>query len=491
MRWVLGLVFVGALAVVAATAGKDYLMRFTRPKVAEVSGPAGAALAQAQAAFQKGQFGQARSLLTPLNGSEPAVKVAFAELALAEADVEWLRVRLLGDETQRARAEQALASKIRVVQSALGTLDALGDADPRRRRVEVETLRLQGRLPAAREQIERVTIDPGDADASYALGMLDVAEADPPWGRVVSRLQQLVGHEGPWGHARPALVYALLRSGDATRAKSELDALVAAAPEHPLLADLQAAVGAAAAGTTVAVAGGVPAPGAASGASPSAQAVDSPAGADGALAGDVGGGIKGDVPMSFNARQLLEAAAAARASGDLAGARSKYQQALAASPGNLAALSGLGGVARLEGKYQEAKTFYDQVLDRNPDYAAALVGGADVRWLMGAREGAVVLYRKISAGNAFYSHAQHRIEEFEGKSGSAGAAPEPDTKTEAPKAPDEAPKTPAPETEPKPEAPKAESPKAETPAPEAPKPETAKPEAAKPDAPKGEPGKQE
>ncbi|HEX2735182.1 MAG TPA: tetratricopeptide repeat protein [Polyangiaceae bacterium] len=450
MRWVIGFVVLGGLAVVGGTVGKNYLMGFARPKesVAVVSA-ASPAVEQAQAAFQKGQYERARSGLEQLSGgnaTDPSVVRALMEITLAEADVEWLRLRIApaSDAEARAAMEHALTLKIRNVQSWLGKLDQMSVSDPTHGRAQIEVMRMQGRLPAARDQVERLGTDAKSNEMSYALAMLDLAEAEPAWSAVVSRLEQALVTEGPWGHSRPALIYASLRAGDAARARVELEKLSAAVPEHPLLAQLETFVGLA------------PAPTAA--ASASASANSEPALDLDAVVSNGGPQPKDDVNATYAARQLLDAASAARASGDLAGARSKYQQALNASPGNLAALSGLGGVARLEGKYQEAKGYYDQVLERNPDYPAAVVGGADVRWLMGNREGAVVLYRKVPAGNVFYSHAQHRIEEFEGKGPAEPGAGESPAGTPEPKpATDKSePKTgAAPGDAPKPDAPKA------------------------------------
>jgi tetratricopeptide (TPR) repeat protein len=416
--------------LLASTLGKDYLSRFARPKdvTSSAQGPAQGLIVEALAKLKDGQLEQAEAALARARseGASPLeVSFAQAKVSLARADLQWLRLQLLSSQPardglaeERASAERVLAERIREVQNALGPLDA-AQASPRRALLDIELLGLQGRVAAARQQVAGAMLDMGQPEVSFALAKLDLGEAEPAWTSVVSRLTTASEAEGGLGRARSALIYALARAGEPQKARAEHERLATLNSTHPLLDELERWLDARPVVGPDALASAE--------AERAALAADLPDSQDGAGSAEddsARGGAGRDAhrpALGSDARQLLEQAAAARASGDLAGARLKYEQALSASPGNLAVLSGLGGVARLEGKYQEAKGYYDQVLERNPDYVAALVGAADVRWLMGNREAAAALYERIPAGSPFHAHAQRRIAELRGSNKGASS----------------------------------------------------------------------
>src|SRR5690606_19878883 len=114
--------------------------------------------------------------------------------------------------------------------------------------------------------------------------------------------------------------------------------------------------------------------------------------------------------QNLQASDPMQAAAEARAAGELARAGRLYTQALSREPGNVAAMTGLGDVARSQGNTDIALSHYGAALRRNPSYAPAALASADLRWATGDRAGAVELYRRLPPGSP--ERVARRIAEF-------------------------------------------------------------------------------
>ncbi len=415
LRWVAGFVLLGGLALLAGTVGKDYLAQFVGGTSASSSAGVQALTEQGWELFRDGDLAATQAKFeeaAKLAQDDPAVMLGLIQLDLVRADVEWLRLRLLPEsaEEERATSRKTLEAHLQSAQRAFSTIPRLPDTAERTALMETDALRLQGQYEQARSLVERFTFDPTDPHAAYVLAMLDVGEGSQAWSTVIERLRSALVSERALGRARSALIYALAASGDERLARLELTKLEDVGRSHPLTKELEAFIDTLAAGEEDSAE-------AAEGEDKEASATDAKEPAE--PKGESGGG-KGLVWL------WLDKASAARRSGDLLGAKDYYQKVLDASPGNANGLAGLGAIARLQGKYQEAKRHFDDVLERSPNHLPALIGGADVRWLMGAKQGAVLLYKKVPESSPFYSHAQRRIAEFEGRS-AGPSAPEPDS----------------------------------------------------------------
>ncbi len=418
LRWVVGFVLVGGLALLAGTVGKNYLAQFVGGDSASSDARVQSITDQAWELFRDGDLAATQAKFeeaAALANNDPQVKLGLIQLNLVRADIEWLRMRLLPEsaEAERTGATSELQARLGEAKRAFSTVPRLPDTAERTALMETDALRLQGQYEQARALVERYSFEPTDPHAAYVLAMLDVAEGSQAWATVLERLRTALVSERALGRARSALVYALAASGDERAARVELTKLQDGTNPHPLAKQLEAFIETLAAGTE-----GEGQEQAGDGTDTAALDIDEVPDAPTPASGEGTSNGKGAAWL------WLDKAGAARRSGDLPGAKGYYQKALDASPGNANALAGLGAIARLDGKYQEAKRYFDEVLERSPNHLPALVGGADVRWLMGAKEGALVLYRQIPAGSPFYSHAQRRIADFEGRGGASPDADE-------------------------------------------------------------------
>ncbi|MET0593241.1 MAG: tetratricopeptide repeat protein [Polyangiaceae bacterium] len=409
LRWVVLLVVLGAMGVAGATVGRKYLAGAMRPAPAGTGSEArvdklledgNRALADGDLETAKESFDKASALAE----HDPRVLVDLARLDASRADVDWLKLRLMsGDQPDvyAAGKRQAQQSADRALRAADRAAEVAPD-DPKVGRVKIDALRISGNLLGARALVVRVASITQQPETAYVLAALDLAEPSPAWPAVLDRLKAAVG-ESNLGRARAALVYALVRSGDTTGAKGELEKMSAAMHPYPLLPELRALANrGGVAGEVDAGKRAAPAPVASVA---ETKPAESPTPSEGAA------------PPAGDYRALIQRAAQASSSGDYAKAEQLFRAALVKSPNDTEALAGLGDVARARGNAGLAKSYYERVLAQNPHYLPALTALADLKWASGDRAGAAKLYRQLldsAPEGPLTQRAREHIAEVEG-----------------------------------------------------------------------------
>jgi tetratricopeptide (TPR) repeat protein len=183
---------------------------------------------------------------------------------------------------------------------------------------------------------------------------------------------------------RAALVYALVRSGDTSLARAELEKISGSAHPYPLLPELSAFVSRSTSGTTTAPAR-----------TETPKREPPPATPAPARRAPEQRGEPESSATDF--RVLLERASQATAARQYDRAEQLYRMALVKNPGDTEALGGLGDVARARGNTGLARTYYEQVLAKNPHYLPSLSALADLDWETGDKASAVKRYSDIIA----------------------------------------------------------------------------------------------
>jgi tetratricopeptide (TPR) repeat protein len=370
-----------------------------------------------------------------LGEKDPAVISALARLETIRADLYWLKLRLLdpADQGLVADTNQQLGRRIGKARDAVDRATSVAATDPIVIRARVDLLRLARELPEARKLVGPLSQNASLPENAYVLAALDLAEQAPVWSSIIDRLRTASAAERELGRARTALIYALIRSGEVTQAKSELNKLESRSKSHPLLPDLQSFVERLSAppdagpNTKKEVATVDPAtlPVLETKGGPDIEPRDRP----------------GDV------RTKLKEAHAALQRGEYAKAEGLYRAVLAKHPKNTEALAGLGDVAKARRDPATAGQMYEQALRDNPTYLPAMIAQADHKWDSGDRKGAIAIYRRIldqaGAGSEYGQRAASRIAQGEG-----GGGKEPSEKPAPEKPPSEKPSEPTPEKKP-------------------------------------------
>jgi tetratricopeptide (TPR) repeat protein len=424
--WVVALVLLLAVGVVGWVVAKPYLVsRSTAAGPAQLDPRAQGFVTEGERALADGNLDLAKENFdkaSALAEGDQHVLLDQARLACALADVPWLKTRLLPsalagqapDLVDEARATKAQLDE-RVARARRAADEALNvaPADVAATRAKIDALRLSGERDAARAFVAKVISQASQPETAYVLAALDLAEPEPLWTTVLDRLRFAAAGEGSAGRARAALVYALVKSGDAVGAKAELAKLDALPRPYPVLAALhgyvdRSAVKAAAADAGAAVAakpeGSTPAATAA-GQPPSAA---SPAAAGAAPAGGGGGGGGGG-----GAGDGMQAATQAIRKGDWERARQIYDALITRNPNDSEALCGIGDVARAQGDSAGAIAAYKRVIATNPSYLPALLGIADTQWVTGDHASATKGYKDIVdrfPEGAYPSYVKQRAE---------------------------------------------------------------------------------
>ncbi len=372
--WVVAFVLILAVGVVGWVVARPYLVGRTAGAASQLDPRAQAFLSQGELALADGNLDLSKENFdkaSALAEGDPHVLLDQARLAAAQADVPWLKLRLLpqgaNDEVRTTRAQ--LDERVSRAQRASDASLTIAPMDVMAVRAKIDALRLAGERDAARGYVSKVIGQASQPETAYVLAALDLAEPEPLWTTVIERLRFAAAGEGNAGRARAALVYAMAKSGDLAGAKAELAKLDSIARPYPLLPNLSAFLEKAQA--KPALDGGVStntAPRSEPAAiAPQAQAAAgipaSPA-SPGAAAG-VGGGGGGDTTPA-DPRQGMQAASQAIRKGDWDRARQIYEGIVARNPSDSEALCGLGDVARARGDSAGAISAYKQRDQREP-----------------------------------------------------------------------------------------------------------------------------
>lgn len=351
------------------------------PRVATFLAAGEKSLAAGNLELAKESFDKASALAE----KEPRVLLGLARLAAVRADESWLKSRLLPPEaTDDQRIALASSSELAAAsRRAVDDLFTVAPDDPASLRVKVDVARISGDRGGARALLGKLTSLSSEPETAYVLGALDLAEPEPPWSTIIDRLKVAAGAEPGPGRARAALVFALVRSGDAAGAKTELDRLAAMPRPHPLLPWLRS-FSLAGRASTIRDAG-------VADASPSPDPRDGGKGAHRVGAGVVP--VAG--PLPSDARELVIQGERARARGDYERARALYTAAAEKNPNDSEALAGLGAISYAQRDLAGARAAYKRVISINPNYMPAVVGLADVEWDAGDRAAAARMYKDI------------------------------------------------------------------------------------------------
>jgi predicted Zn finger-like uncharacterized protein len=412
-RWIAGVVLLGIIVLFGATLGRSYMKSFAQPappaseaapdgRVAGMLDTAGRMLDEGDLEGARGQLDQA----TALGANNPAVISALARLETIRADLFWLKLRLLDPANQDLVADtnQQLGHRVGKARVAVDRATAVAATDPTVIRARIDLLRLARELPEARKLVGPLSQNASQPENAYVLAALDLAEQAPVWSSIIDRLRTASAAERELGRARAALIYALIRSGDVTQAKSELGKLETRSKSHQLLTDLQSFVGRHSAP-----------PDAGPNAKKEVATVDP---STLPLIETKGGPDIEPRDRPGDVRTKLKEAHAALSRGDYGKAEALFRSVLAQHPKNTEALSGLGDVAKARRDPATAGQMYEQALRDNPTYIPAMIAQADHKWDNGDRKGAIALYRRVleqaGAGSEYGQRAAARIAQGEG-----------------------------------------------------------------------------
>ena len=420
--WIVAVVLLIGVSIIGYNVARPYLSSDAKssgtpppldPRAAQFLSEGERALVDGNLDLAKESFDKASAL----GEKDPSVRLDVARLAAIRADIPWLRIRLLpetANDDLRATQQQLSDLLPALRKEADDALSAAPD-NAAAVRVKVDALRILGERDAGRALVAKLG-GASQPETSYVLAALDLAEAGPLWTTVIDRLRVAAAGEGNLGRARAALVYALVRAGDVSGAKAELDRLASLSRPHPLLAPLKAFLthvsgkAASDAGTSAAVA-------ASARGTPDVIALPRPTGGE-----------------SADPRAVLQQAADAENRGQLPRAAKLYEEALRLDARSSEGLAGLGSVALKQGDNATARLQFGKALAINPNYVPALVGLADALWAEGDRNAAVAKYKdlvdRFPESSGFPSYVKTRAA---GSASGAAATPmSPEMKNAAP-----------------------------------------------------------
>ncbi len=393
--WVVALVLLLAVGVLGWAVARPYIVARSASAAAQLDPRAESFLADGEKAMTDGNLELARESFdkaSALAESDPRVRLDQARVATAQADVPWLKLKLLPatavDEVRTTKAE--MSDRVARATTLADAAVASAPDAPAAARVKIDALRLAGQQDAARGLVARVIAQASQPETAYVLAALDLAEPEPLWTTVLERLRLAAAGEGAAGRARAALVYSLAKSGDAPGARAELAKLDTLARAYPLSPELHALVEKGPSKTTVdAGAEGAPS----RGAPPPVAAAAPPAAAPGGVAAAPaapGDAIPGD------SRSAMQVASQAYKKGDFARARQVYEAIVTRNPTDSEAVAALGDVSRAQGDSAGAIASYKRAIAVNPSYLPALLGLADTEWASGDKASAIKGYGDIA-----------------------------------------------------------------------------------------------
>jgi predicted Zn finger-like uncharacterized protein len=241
-RWVIGIVGLGLTAVIGFTLLEKQLIPQAAPTATAVADArADDFLAEGERRLQEGDVEGAQEEFVKASAvaaDDPRVARALARTAVVRADLLWLHKLLTREGTPHHVAvshqlEAAVARARRATEAAV----VKAPDDPVAASLEVDILRLEGRIDEARKLVSK--LEGAGPDGARALAALDLTEASPSFGSVLDRLRTATRAERKLGRAHAMLIYALVRAGKLDEAKKELATLEGEAPANALIAVLR------------------------------------------------------------------------------------------------------------------------------------------------------------------------------------------------------------------------------------------------------------
>jgi len=381
-RWIVGFVLLGCTALAAVTIGPKLI---AKPTTNSTSSDARVTtlIEQGDRAMNDGDLEAANEAYvkaSALADKDARVELRLARLAIVRADIPWLKVRVLPDsDPGLADTRRELVLAAARAHQATERAQALLPTDPDVTRCRIDTLRLQGNVAEGRKLVASLLKPTGVSNDDVLFALLDLAEPSPTWSSVIERLSNAARGEQNLGHARTMLIYALVQSGDITRAKAELEQLVALPRPHPLIGAFRAYI-------------------------TRAEKEASGGGREGEDAG----------PVDDNA--ALQSAIEATNSGDLEKASGLLKDLETRLPNDANVLTASGKLALKKKERAAAVKYFERALAADKNQFDAMAALADIKWESGEKQGASVLYRQIleraGADNPHMAQAKERFSAF-------------------------------------------------------------------------------
>ncbi len=346
--WVVAVALLLSVGVAGWVVAKPYMLARAGGVASELDTRVEPSLKNGELALADGDLDRAQEQFdkaSALTARDPRVLRDEARVAVARADIPWLKLRLLSPEA----SEEVRATKVqldeRVARARLAADAALAAApdDPAALRSKIDALRMLGEQGTARTYVTKILGQTSQPDTAYVLAALDLAEAAPLWTTVLDRLRLAAGAEGNVGRARAALIYALMKSGKPGEAKSELAKLDGLALPYPLAPNLHAFVEREEPPFAI--------PSASNGraSQPTTSARREPPQRPAPLAAQTGGAASGAGGIPADSPSAMQAASRAIHRGDWNRAKQIYEAVVARNPNDSEALAGIGDVARAQG----------------------------------------------------------------------------------------------------------------------------------------------
>jgi predicted Zn finger-like uncharacterized protein len=372
MRLIIGLLVGGAAAFAGVVLWQKFLPK-DQPQAQSAVDPRVAELLEAgEKALRDGDLEGANDKFVKASGIDeknPRVLKSLARLAVVRAELAWLELRILApDDKSRDKTRDRLNASIDRAQKAVDLAQTSAADDPEVARVMLDLKRISGDVGAARKlaaTVQGVT----SYETDLSLGALDMTDKNlapkaAGWTDVLERLGKAADAEGTLGRARALLVYAAALSGDAARARAELDRLAKLPRSHPLEGDLRRFLDRVDKGE-----------------SPTLAVDELPT-----VAAPAGSAAPGD--------SSLRVAQEALSRGQYAKAEELYRDIVTREQSNPEALFGLAQASLGQGKAVPAKSFLERAVKANGSHAPAILALANIKWDSGERSEAAALYRR-------------------------------------------------------------------------------------------------
>lgn len=240
--WMIGLVVAGLALLAVLTLGPRYLKPNVSTPARTGDERVAALLGEGERSLLDGDLETARDKFIMASGlaeEDPRVAADLARLETINADVRWLRVKLLAEgDPERGGAKHELDASIGRARAAVDQAQKVAPTDVAVTRARVDLLRLQGDVDGARKLVGTIAAGSSQPENALTLAALDLAEAKPSWPVAIERLRAAVSGEQNLGRARAFLIYSMARSGDLAGARAEHERLAALGRPHPLTAAL-------------------------------------------------------------------------------------------------------------------------------------------------------------------------------------------------------------------------------------------------------------